>query len=621
MTNSTAATLIRTVARLSKVSFSWYDYILFSVMLVFSALIGIYFGCFGSKQSTANEYLMGGKTMKVIPIAISLVASHTSGITLLALPADIYRYGAGYWLGGFSMAILCVITVYVYLPVFYNLQIVSTYEYLERRFDNRTRLFASFLYAISVLLYLPIVVYIPALAFSAATGINVHFITPVVCGICIFYTTIGGLKAVVWTDTLQFTVTVGAIATVSVLGVKSAGGFMEVWNKALEGERLDIFDFDLDPTKRETFWIIVVGLTVHWMGHTSINQSCVQKFLAVPTFKASVMTVVYYSAGMTIMKTASVLTGFIMYAKYSDCDPFTTKQVTRNDQLLPYYVMDVAKNIPGLSGLFIAGITCAALSTLSATLNCLAGTLYEDFISKLVSKETSQKTVSNILKLIVIATGAVCTSLVLIIEHLGGLLKLAISLGGITNGPLLAMFTMGMLFPKANSKGAFYGAIGGLIFISALVIPAKYYESQGLFKYPPKPLSTNSCDFLNHSVLPNSSFFESSNPVFESTTPVYAWNETVTNKSVPFQPHVIFRISYYYYTLIGTIVSMILGLVISYMTNKDDPPVDKALISPVSYFLLPKDSKSNGFTQYNTVTKALHLVTTDSDIDNNYVKS
>jgi hypothetical protein len=109
------------------------------------------------------------------------------------------------------------------------------------------------------------------------------------------------------------------------------------------------------------------------------------------------------------------------------------------------------------------------------------------------------------------------------------------------------MFTMGMLFPKANSKvesgtyiansknwdffrlkGAFYGAIGGLIFISALVIPAKYYESQGLFKYPPKPLSTNSCDFLNHSVLPNSSFFESSNPVFESTTPVYAWNETVT---------------------------------------------------------------------------------------------
>ncbi|RZC35326.1 SSF domain containing protein, partial [Asbolus verrucosus] len=214
--------------------FSWYDYILFTVMLSFSALIGIYFGCFGSKQSTTNEYLMGGKTMKVLPIAVSLVASHISGITLLALPADVYRYGAAYWLGAFSMVLLCVITIYVYLPVFFNLQITSTYEYLERRFDNRTRLFASFLYALSVFLYLPIVVYIPALAFSAgslgyllldsfnvlfvASGINVHSITPVVCGICIFYTTIGGLKAVVWTDTLQFTVTIAAIATVFMLG-------------------------------------------------------------------------------------------------------------------------------------------------------------------------------------------------------------------------------------------------------------------------------------------------------------------------------------------------------------------------------------------------------------------
>lgn len=139
-----------------------------------------------------------------------------------------------------------------------------------------------------------------------------------------------------------------------------------------------IFSFDLDPTKRETFWIVVIGLTVHWMAQISIHQSCVQKFLALPTMKNSVMyssnkilllfiyfinyrAVILYNFGMSVMKTASVLTAFIIYAKYSDCDPFMTKQVTRNDQLLPYYVMDVARNIPGLSGLFIAGIFSAAL--------------------------------------------------------------------------------------------------------------------------------------------------------------------------------------------------------------------------------------------------------------------
>lgn len=91
----------------------------------------------------------------------------------MALPADVYRFGAAYWLGVFSMSIVSIITVFIYLPVFYNLQVTSTYEYLEKRFDNRVRLLASFLYGVSVILYLPIVVYIPALAFSAGLIIKI----------------------------------------------------------------------------------------------------------------------------------------------------------------------------------------------------------------------------------------------------------------------------------------------------------------------------------------------------------------------------------------------------------------------------------------------------------------
>ena len=133
-------------------------------------------------------------------------------------------------------------TMFIYLPVFYKLQITSTYEYLERRFDSTNRLFASILFTLGLFLYLPIVIYIPALAFSAATGISVYYITPLVCGVCIFYTTLGGLKAVVWTDTLQFTITTGAIITVAVIGIKSGGGFAEILATASKGHRLDIFE-------------------------------------------------------------------------------------------------------------------------------------------------------------------------------------------------------------------------------------------------------------------------------------------------------------------------------------------------------------------------------------------
>lgn len=86
---------------------------------------------------------------------------------MLAVPADVYRYGALYWLIAFSMIIVVLVTAYIYLPVFFNLQITSTYEYLEMRFDNRVRTLASFLFALSIFLFLPIVIYVPALACSA----------------------------------------------------------------------------------------------------------------------------------------------------------------------------------------------------------------------------------------------------------------------------------------------------------------------------------------------------------------------------------------------------------------------------------------------------------------------
>lgn len=128
-----------------------------------------------------------------------------------------------------------------------------------------------------------------------------------------------------------------------------------------------------------------------------------------------------------------------MYAKYSDCDPFTTGAVSRNDELLPHYVIDVAGNVPGLSGLFIAGVVSAGLryaclysrkhsnfrkvnsSTLSAFLNCLSGTIYEDFIVKFMPAGTSEKSASNTLKLIVAVTGTLCTLLVFVVEHMGGI--------------------------------------------------------------------------------------------------------------------------------------------------------------------------------------------------------
>jgi Na+/proline symporter len=108
--------------------FSWLDHSMFGSMLIISTIIGIYFGCFGSRQRTKNEYLLGNKNMSIFPIAMSLTASHISGITLLGAPSEMYTFGTQYWMMCLAACIVCAVVAIAYMPVFYRLQLTSTYE-------------------------------------------------------------------------------------------------------------------------------------------------------------------------------------------------------------------------------------------------------------------------------------------------------------------------------------------------------------------------------------------------------------------------------------------------------------------------------------------------------------
>lgn len=561
--NAATTSTISSIPGMEQITFSWYDYVIFCFLLSMSFCVGIYFGCCGKKQN-AREYLLAGGDLKVLPVVISSVASHTSGITLLALPAEVYSFGANYWLGAISLWVSTFITIYIYLPVFYKLQLTSTYEYLGIRFDKKTRKLASVMYTISVFSLVPVVTYIPAMAFSSASGMDIHIVTPIICGFCIFYTAIGGLKALVWSDTMQFTLTMGALLAILGLGFNKINGFSVVFKTAAESGRLDLLDFQFDLTKRDCFWTMMIGFTVHWLSHTAVNQGCMQKFLAVGSLRESKMVVfLYCSVGMVIVKSISVITGLVMYTKYATCDPLSTGQVRHGNELLPHFVLDVAGKVPGLPGLFIAGVFCASLSSLSSNLNSLAGTLYEDFIKSRLSPKY-QKNSAIILKVLVVIVGAIGTILVYGVEHLGGLLSLGISAPAIAIGSLLGVFTLGLLFPRANSEGAFYGSLISIISNTILVFGAYYLKTQKIIKPIYKPVSVDGC--------PNNITF---GPV-------------LVRSFVPSEEHTpsilsVFKISFYWYTFIGTSICICTGLLISYLTKERNTPVARELLSPAIY--------------------------------------
>lgn len=167
--------------------------------------------------------------------------SHISAVTFLGVPAEMYKFGIQYWALAISGLIVTLTLAYVYLPVFYELQQTSVYAYLELRFNRRIRSIASSLFFLYVLLNVPVLVYAPAIAFAQVSGFNVHYITPVICCICIFYTSFGGLRAVVWTDTLQFGAMLIALFLVMILGTLQLGGIINVFEIAERGDRLMLF--------------------------------------------------------------------------------------------------------------------------------------------------------------------------------------------------------------------------------------------------------------------------------------------------------------------------------------------------------------------------------------------
>ncbi|XP_048467805.1 sodium-coupled monocarboxylate transporter 1-like [Rhincodon typus] len=260
--------------------FTAWDYVVFVLMLVTSALIGIYQAIKARGQHSNVQYLLGNRQLRALPVALSLASSFMSAITVIGTPAEVYRFGAMFLIFCFTYAIVITVSAEFFLPVFYRLNITSTYEYLLMRYNKIIRYIGTCFFITQTVLYTGIVIYAPALALNQVTGFDLWGVLVSTGLVCTFYCTMGGLKAVVWTDVFQLTVMILGFVAVIIRGAVIHGSFAQVLNISYHGGRLNFWDFDPSPIRRHTFWTIVVGGTFVWTAIYGINQSQVQRYIA-----------------------------------------------------------------------------------------------------------------------------------------------------------------------------------------------------------------------------------------------------------------------------------------------------------------------------------------------------
>ncbi|XP_008557498.1 putative sodium-dependent multivitamin transporter [Microplitis demolitor] len=531
------------------------DYLVISLMIVISVGIGIYYRLTGGRQKTAEEYFSANRSMGPLSVGIALMVSFMSAITLLGLSAENYVYGSQFVVINISYLIGTPIVCYGFLPVFYKLQATSTYEYLERRFGVPTRLLASFVVWLQMLLYSGVVLYAPALAFETTTDLSRMKSILSVGLACAFYSSIGGIKAVLITDIFQAVLMFASLIAVIAVAAYSAGGLDEVWNIASQGGRIDFNHFSIDPTERHTWWSLIIGGLCTYLSLYGVNQIQVQRMLTVKSLRSAQNALWFCWPVLTALSITTCFSGLAMYSKYYNCDPKTAGAIKQSDMLMPFFVMETMSSIPGLSGLFIAGVFSAGLSTISAALNALAAVSLEDYIKPLYTKFTKKQfppTSSLILgKIIAFTLGILCIALAVLAQYLGGVLQISLTIFGAVGGPLVGLFTLGMLFESSTQRGAMLGTTVSLVFLL-------WISFGGPRPAPPAlPVSIEGCS--NGTLLLLNQTLESNHQTLHD----YLHPHVRSNSEFFY----LYRLSYMWNAPIGLVMTVVVGMITSKLSQ------------------------------------------------------
>ncbi|XP_067675334.1 sodium/iodide cotransporter-like [Haliotis asinina] len=556
------------------------DFIVCGASLAFTLGIGLAFAIKSRKSQDPSEFLVAGRSMGVLPVTLSLVVTFISALTLLGLPVETYTYSTMFWWLALGMLIAVAGSAHIFNPVLHNLGITSAYEYMELRFGATVRLIVSFCWLFQTLFYLGSVLYAPSLALKTFSGLDMWVSILSVGCLVTLYTSVGGMKAVLWTDSFQAVIILVGLLSVVIQGSVVVGGFGRAWEIANEHSRIDFQDFSVDPRTRLTFWSVAVGGGTTWMAYYSVNQCQIQRVFACPSLKKAQAAMWLNGLGLAVVVSLCCMIGVLLFAFYEECDPLQFNLVDGKDELVPLFVMDILGHLPGLPGIFLSCVFSGCLSTLSSGINALSGVLLQDFIRPHCARNISSITATVITKVSAAVCGFGCIGLAFLAGNYGNMLQLSYMVMSVFDGPVFGIFILGMFFPRANKWGAVCGYMASLAFTTWISVGAYVNRVTG----PTLHLSVHGCNWnATNFTMPTTTLPHEASPEGDDT---YLS---------------IYRLSFLYYTLSGAIVNVIVGVVVSLITGYWHPvSTDPELITPIVNYLFQCRPKKHDNTATGT---------------------
>ncbi len=431
---------------------------------------------FSRRQRSPEEYFLAGRRMPWFIVGISLAATLISTATYVSVPGEMIRYGIGFFSALLAYPLVIPVVTRVVIPTLTRLRLRSVYEYLEQRYDGSVRSLGAFAFILSRLVWTGLILYTASFAVSTMTGISVVAIILVIGVVTIFYTMLGGLRAVIWTDALQFAIMIGGVLAIPlVVWIRTQTGPDIWWRIFSQAGRTHVEVFSFDPTVRVTIggmWLAIFFWNLCTYG---ADQIAVQRYLSTPTTEAACRSLWISTLGTIVLVGLLMFCGVALFAfsymrSGTSLIAFQAEIAREADRVFPRFIV---QELPeGISGLLMAAVLAAAMSSLSSGINAIAQVIVTDGLERFGQRAPSgsgvkrERTLAGIVGMfgigiaLVLATAVRTTgwNLVELMERVNHLLV----------GPLGVLVFGGLLFSRVGRAAASIGFV--LALTTSLVV-------------------------------------------------------------------------------------------------------------------------------------------------------
>lgn len=437
---------------------SW-DYIVF---LAFLAGI-VLFGCsFYFRNKSTDQFTKASGNMPSWVVGMSIFATFVSSISFLGYPGEAYTNNWNPFVFSLSIPIATWLAAKLFVPLYRSMNSVSAYHYLEIRFGYWARAYVAICYLLTQLARMGSILFLLALPLNYMLGWSVPTLI-IIAGVAVLvFSAMGGIRAVLWTDAIQGIILIaGALACAILLTVKIPGGFPEliqvgsVYNKFSMGS--------LGTTLKEpTFWVLLVyGLFVNLQNY-GIDQNYIQRYLTAKDDKSAKKSTMFGGLLYVPVSLLFVYIGTALFVYYRTAGSLPTD--VAGDQVFPYFIVHELPT--GITGLMIASILAAGMSTVSTSLNSASTVILTDFYKHFRKKEVSEKEGMAVLYTCSVVLGVSAVIIGLLMMGVDGVLATWWKLASIFSGGMLGLFLLGYVSRKVKNPAAVLGVLAGLLVIA-----------------------------------------------------------------------------------------------------------------------------------------------------------